>query len=102
LDRKRAKMKFKAGDKVIYVKHCDEPNYIEDDMDTFTIGKEYVIERIRNDALGCSWYDFEGIGRGVWEDQVEGRIKNTKLARKMYPEHKVIDENWIYKGVKND
>ena len=30
-------------------------------------------------------------------------VRNTKLARKMYPEHKILDKDWIQKfGGKND
>lgn len=84
--------KFKVGDKVKVV----SGHHI--------IGEICIVRDDKVSMVNCDelWY---ALDNSSVEDLVYNvysgdhlqlyKVRNTKLARKMYPNHKVIDEDWI-------
>jgi hypothetical protein len=85
---------FKAGDLVRYIKHIDpDVDHLE-----FEIDKTYKVRQVD----GYHRLFVEGTGIFLFKNQVGlPRIRNTKLARKIYPDYREEGE-WLYADNKKD
>lgn len=88
--------KFKVGDKVLITENCDDHGEVVT-VTEIGISGAYDIKVEHNVGYYLQYEIFHSDNLKLYV------IKNTALARKMYPNHKIIDEDWIYRnGGKDD
>ena len=81
-------MKYKVGDKVIYLEHTHEA-----DPDYFTIGEVYTIRWTSSTTKYCT---VDNIDFGVDFYQIKLVVPNNALSRVLYPFYEVCPQNSDY------
>jgi hypothetical protein len=84
-------MKFKIGDKI---KVTDKHQFYGETGTIVSFYQKMYDVKMDNENLN----NIRGVNSDCYfdDDNIQlFQIRNTKLARKIYPNHKVIDEEWL-------